>query len=109
MNRRARVDEAMEHHPTAWRPRPSALQTRMAELLRSEGAGHPEMGARALAARGSLRLDRRSFAALLDVEESTVEALEAGNLAVEHLPRALRILLSGAQSQAPRTGPMWNP
>ena len=101
MTRRAGVDEAMDRHPAAWRPRPSALQARMAELLRTEGAEHPELGARALAARGSLRLDRPSFAALFDVEESTVEALEAGHLGAEHVPRALRILLCATPSQPP--------
>ena len=66
----------------------------MAELLRTEGAEHPEMGARALAARGSLRLDRRSFAALLDVEESTVAAIERGAVDPDAMPPVLQAWLA---------------
>ena len=90
------MHEAMDRHPTAWRPKPALLRTRMAELLEREGAEHPEVGARAIATRGALRLDRRSFGALFGVDEPTVEALEAGTVDWVNAPRALLAFIVGA-------------
>jgi len=87
------VEAAMARHPTAWRPKPHLLRLRMAELLRAEGAEHAEVASWALAARGSLGLDRREFAALFDLDERRIEEVEAGDVAAVDLPRLLRLAL----------------
>ena len=93
MGRKARMEESMEDHPTAWRPQPGLLRSRMAELLAGEGASHPEVGSWALAARGSLGVDRPFFAALFDVDEELVASLEAGGVDLARVPPALQRLV----------------
>src|SRR5437763_863440 len=62
MRRRPAVEESQARHPTAWRPDVGRMRMRMAEELAVLGALHPEVGASALAVRGSLGLDRPCFA-----------------------------------------------
>ena len=85
------VDGARRRHPCMRSPiRPSALHERFADLLELHGARHPDVAAAVLAVRGAAGADQEPFARRAGVDLATVRRAEAGDLAREQLPGALR-------------------
>ena len=73
--------QARTRHPAGqWHPDMERLRRRMAVELAKEGHRWPEVAATLLAARGSLDLDRRQFAALLRVSAEIVAGVEEGSI-----------------------------
>lgn len=85
------VAGARRRHPcSAWSAPTAPLLEQVAAELAAAGARHPEVAAALVEVRGRSGLDRATFAARAGVDESTVEAAEAGTLARPQLPGALR-------------------
>ena len=85
------AEGARRRHPCMRSPvRPSALHDRFADLLELHGARHPEVAAAVLAVRGATGSDQETFARRAGVDAETLRRAEAGELAREQLPGALR-------------------
>ncbi|MDZ7675345.1 MAG: hypothetical protein U5K30_09825 [Acidimicrobiales bacterium] len=82
-------------HPSArWPFPPEQLRSRVAQALDLHGAGHADVAASVLEARGSSGLDPEQFAARHGVGVALLARAEAGELALVDLPSQLRRLLS---------------
>ena len=85
------VEVARRRHPCMRSPiRPSELHHRLADVLELHGARHPDVAAAILAVRGAAGADQETFARRAGVEADTLRRAEAGELAREQLPGALR-------------------
>lgn len=87
----ASLHRARARHPaaTAGRPRPLDLARSVSTRLRADGALAPEVGAAAVATRGSWGLSRLAFAEALRLDPAAVPAIEAGLVALPHIPSPL--------------------
>ena len=82
---------ARRRHPCMRCPVPPTLvHERVADELQLEGAAHPEVAAAVLAVRGASGLDRPAFARRCGVDPHLLCRAEAGELARDELPGALR-------------------
>lgn len=96
------VAAARRRHPSArWPVTPDALRSRVAQALDLHGAGHPDVAAALLEARGRCGRSVEGFAEMLGVDPEVVEWAEAGRTAPDDLPAELRRLLVGRGSVAP--------
>jgi hypothetical protein len=85
------VEGARRRHPCMRSPiRPSALHERFADLLELHGARHPDVAAAVLGVSGAAGADQETFARRAGVDLATLRRAEAGELAREQLPGALR-------------------
>jgi hypothetical protein len=64
----------------------------MVDGLRRSGAGHPEVAAAALVARGAVGGDRDRFARRHGVTPELVARIEAGRCPIDEVPAPLRLL-----------------
>ena len=82
---------ARRRHPCMRPPiRRADLHARVADVLELGGARHPDVAASVLAVRGVSGLDEVAFAARAGVDVTLLRRAEAGELAREELPGALR-------------------
>ena len=85
------ADNARRRHPCMRPPiRRAELHARVADVLELHGARHPEVAASVLAVRGASGLDRTAFATRAGVDVTVLRRAEAGEIARDDLPGALR-------------------
>jgi hypothetical protein len=85
------LEAARRRHPCMRSPvRPAELQGRIAAAIGQRGACHPEVAASVLAVRGAAGLAPEPFARRAGVDVDLLRRAEAGELARDELPGALR-------------------
>ena len=85
------VRATRRRHPCMRSPVPvPAVHDRVAEALWVAGAAHPDVAASVLAVRGASGLDQRDFARRAGVDVLLLRRVEAGEVARDELPGALR-------------------
>ena len=85
------IRAARRRHPCMRSPvSVPAVHDRVAEALWLAGAAHPDVAASVLAVRGASGLDQRSFARRAGVDVVLLRRVEAGEVARDELPGALR-------------------
>lgn len=84
------VDDGRRRHPSVRPLRTTSLRERVADAMFVRGLDHPGVAAHVLDLRGRSGLDQESFAHLHDVPADLIAAAEAGQVAADVLPWALR-------------------
>jgi hypothetical protein len=88
---------ARRRHPSAqpWLPDVARMAQRLAAHLSADGVAGASVAAGVLAVRGAVGLGRAELARALAIDDELLARAEAGDVAVDDLPPALRRLVQG--------------